>query len=97
VGSPQGQEGAELAALKGLTVPVRLTGPFEAIAWQVQWSAVAAAAFENRIRGKLAEQLGVKPVPQPSGAAAGTTGPAASAPPRSDKDKLREQFKKLFK
>ncbi|HSW26012.1 MAG TPA: AsmA family protein [Burkholderiaceae bacterium] len=97
VETSKGQEGADLAALKGLTVPVRLTGPFEAIDWQVQWSAVAAAVIESRMRGKLAEQIGIKPTPRPAGAAAGTAGPAASAPPRSDKDKLRDQFKRLLK
>jgi AsmA protein len=89
-GAPTGQDGADLAALKGVTVPVRLSGPFDAIGWKIEWSGVAAKALENQLKDKLAERLGVKPVPQPG---------AASAPqqPQSDKDKLRDQLKRIFK
>ncbi len=84
-----GQGGAELAALKGLTVPVRLTGPFEAIDWKVQWSAVAAGALQNKVEDKLKEKLGGKlglPAAEPG----------ASAP--KPKDVLKEKLLKgLFK
>jgi AsmA protein len=90
VDTSKGQEGAELAALKGLTVPVLLSGPFEAIDWKIQWSHVAAAALENRLKDKLAEKLGGK-----LGAPAASGG-AASAP-QSSKDKLRDRLKGLIK
>jgi AsmA protein len=97
VETSKGQEGAELAALKGLTVPVRLSGPFEAIDYKIQWSQVAAAAVEKKLKDKLSEKLGSKlgmPAPgSPSG--------AASAPqqqqPQSSKDKLRDKLKGLLK
>ncbi|MFT3664736.1 AsmA family protein [Piscinibacter sp.] len=80
-----GQGGAELAALRGLTVPVRLTGPFDAIDWKVQWSAVAAGALQNKVEDKLKEKLGIKPAE-----------PGASAP--KPKDVLKEKLLKgLFK
>ena len=82
----KGQDGAELAALKGLTVPVRLTGPFDAIGWQIQWSAVAAGAVRNQLEGKLKERLGLK-----APAAAG------SAPAPTPQDKLKDKLKGLFK
>ncbi len=74
-----GQGGAELAALKGVTVPVRLTGPFEAIDWNIRWSAVAAGAVRNKLEDKLKERLGVQPA-----------APGASAPKTRDalKNKL---------
>jgi len=97
IGAPTGQDGAELAALKGVTVPVVLSGPFDSIGWRIQWSAVAAKVLESQLKDKLAERLGIKPVPAPAGAAAGTASPAASAPPRSDKDKLRDRLKGLLK
>lgn len=81
----KGQDGADLAALKGLTVPVRLTGPFEAIDWQIQWSGVATALVRSQLEEKLKERLGIKP-----------PGPSASAP-SSPKDALRETLKGLFK
>lgn len=88
-GSAAGQGGAELAALKGLTVPVRLTGPFEAIDWKVQWSAVAAGALQNKVEDKLKEKLGEKLGIAPAE-------PGASAP--KPKDVLKEKLLKgLFK
>jgi AsmA protein len=80
-----GQDGADLAALRGVTVPVKLSGPFEAIDWNVQWSGVAAAALENKLKDKLAEKLGlVKPAEAQA---------AASAPAKSTEDKLKEKLK----
>ena len=83
-----GQGGADLAALKGVTVPVRLAGPFEAIEWKIEWSAVAAGAIRNQVEDKLKERLGLK---VPGAADAG-----ASAP--KPKDQLKEKLLKgLFK
>jgi len=84
-GTAQGQDSGELSALKGVTVPVRLTGPFEAMDWKIEWSGVAAAAIESKLKDKLSERLGVKP-----------SDAAASAPKPKDvlKDKL---LKGLFK
>lgn len=100
----KGQDGAELAALRGLTVPVHLTGPFEAMDWQIRWSAIAAQALKTEVgskveaqaKDKLREKLGL------GSAASGATGSAsggASAPRLEDaaKDKLKEKFKGLFK
>ncbi len=89
IGSATGQDGAELAALRGVTVPVQLSGPFEAIDWKVQWSAVAAAAVENKIKDKLAEKLGVR--------LGGAVPAGAASAPADPKDKLREKLKGLFK
>jgi AsmA protein len=57
IGSAAGQDGAELAALKGVTVPVHLTGPFDAMDWKIQWSGVAAAAVQNKVKEKLRDKL----------------------------------------
>ena len=93
VAAPAGQDGSELAALRGVTVPVLLSGPFEAIDWKIQWSGVAAAAIENKLKDKLAEKLGAKlgVVPAPGSAA---SSPAA---PTNAKDQLKERLKGLFK
>lgn len=78
-----GQDGAELAVLKGLTVPVRLTGPFEAVDWKIQWSAVAAGVAKNQLEDKLKDKLGIK---APAG--------SASAPAQKPKDALKEKLLK---
>lgn len=83
--TPAGQDGADLAALKGVTVPVRLTGPLEAVDWRIQWSAVAADVAKGRLEEKLKEKLGV-------------AAPAAGASQPSPKQQLKEKLLKgLFK
>jgi AsmA protein len=47
VSTLQGQDGKELQALKGVTIPVRLSGPFDAIGWRIDFQSVA---------GELAKQ-----------------------------------------
>ena len=79
-----GQGGAELAALKGLTVPVRLSGPFEALDWKIEWSAVVAGAVTAQLKDKLGEQLGLK-------------SPAAAASSVSPRDALKNRLKGLLK
>ena len=83
----KGQDGADLAALRGLTVPVQLTGPFEAIDWKIQWSGVATALVRNQLEDKLKERLGIKP----------PANPAQPGQAPSNKDALRNALKGLFK
>ncbi len=90
----KGQDGADLAALKGLTIPVKLSGPFDAVDWNIQWSAVAAGAVKTQLEGKLKDKLGL-------------TGPAASGVSTQEqlqdkakeaaKDKVKDKLKGLFK
>lgn len=56
VATTEGQGGAELAALKGISVPVRLSGPFDNLAYQVDYGAVAAELAKTRAGEKLKEQ-----------------------------------------
>jgi AsmA protein len=85
--NPTGQDGAELAALRGVTVPVQLSGPFDAIDWKVQWSGVAASVVENKLKDKLAERLGLS---RPNEAAPGASAPA---PAQKPEDKLKEKLR----
>ena len=87
-----GQDGAELAALRGVTVPVRLSGPFDAIDWNVQWSGVAAAAVETKLREKLAERLGLGKPDEGDAPVAGASAPAS----RRAEDRLKEKLKGLL-
>jgi AsmA protein len=91
----KGQDGADLGALKGLTVPVRLTGPLDAIEWKIQWSAVAGDAVKNKLEDKLKERLGLKaPASAASGAAAGASAPTVK---EQAKDAVKNKLKGLFK
>ena len=81
----QGQGGTELAALRGLTIPVHLAGPLDAVDWRIEWSAVAAGALQRRLEDRLRERLGAA---APAG--------AASAPARP-RDALKDALKGLIK
>jgi AsmA protein len=91
----EGQGGAELAALRGVTVPVQLVGPFESVDYRIQWSAVAADMVGKRARDAVADKA--------KGALGGVLGglgkaapvdKAASAPAK--KDRLEDGLNKLF-
>jgi AsmA protein len=64
VATTQGQGGADLAQLSGLTVPVRLHGPFDAMAYDVDYSGAATEFAKSKagekIKDKLSERLGLK-------------------------------------
>ena len=85
-----GQGGTGLEALRGIEVPVALSGPFDAIDWKIQWSGVAEAAMRNKLQEKLAGSIGAKLGAPPSSAN------AASAPTQP-KDVLKDTLKGLFK
>jgi AsmA protein len=55
VSNLQGQGGPELQALKGLTVPVRLTGPFTAIGWRIDFAGIASALAKQKLDEKKEE------------------------------------------
>lgn len=64
VGTLEGQEGRELAALKGVTIPVRIRGPFDRLAYTLDFAGIAEGAVKAKveekkeeIRGKAQEEL----------------------------------------
>jgi AsmA protein len=85
----KGQDGSDLAALRGLTIPVKLSGPLDAIDWNIQWSAVAVGALKNRAESKLKNMLGM--------AAGAASSPESQAHREQARDRLREKLKGLVK
>ena len=107
IGSPAGQGAAEMAALKGVTVPVKVYGPLDAMKYDIQYGAIAAAAVQEKaksaVEDKLKGLLGGKKADAPAQApAAGTpaAGPAPAAAqaqkPQSAEDKAKEKLRGLF-
>jgi len=85
------RESAEwLAALRGVTVPVQLSGPFDAIEWKIRWSGVAASAAGSTLRELIRRELGGTKDKAPAPA------DAASAP-AAPLDKLRQRLEGLLK
>lgn len=102
-GSTEGQGGADLALLKGVTVPVQLVGPFEAVDYKVQWSAVSAEVLSGAARGALGDRakgvlgglLGGSAAP--ASAASGASAPSAKEQTKDKaKEKAKDELKKLF-
>jgi AsmA protein len=60
VGTAKGQGGGERAELRGITVPVRVVGPFDALKYEVDYRSVATEALKSQTTKKLEEQLGGK-------------------------------------
>ena len=85
VATTKGQGGSDLAQLSGLTVPVHLVGPFDALKYQVDYSAAATQFAKSkageRIRSAIEERLGIAKPPAggeqaaPSGQGSSGTNP----------------------
>jgi AsmA protein len=91
IATPKGQDAGDLGMLKGLTVPVKLSGPFEAVDWSIQWSAVAAGALKNELKDRLGEALGNRlGVPGAEGAA------SSPAPAKRPEDLVKDRLKGVF-
>jgi AsmA protein len=57
VATTQGQGGEDLERLRGLTIPVRLTGTFDDLRYDVNYRAVAGDAAKSRLGEKVKERL----------------------------------------
>lgn len=55
VSTLQGQGGPELQALKGLTVPVKLAGPFNAVGWRIDFAGMAGELAKQKLDEKKEE------------------------------------------
>ncbi|BAN34382.1 AsmA family protein [Sulfuricella denitrificans skB26] len=55
VASLEGQGGKELSALKGMTVPVRITGPFTGLKYSLDFNAMASEAVKQKVEQKKEE------------------------------------------
>jgi len=58
VATAEGQGGRERDRLAGLTVPVRLSGPFDDLKYEVDYRAMAGAAAKSQVGEKIKERLG---------------------------------------
>ena len=108
VTSGAGQGGKEAADLKGLTVPVRVSGPFTALRYKLEFGSVLSDsakqqfeekkdAIKEKLEDKLRSKLLGKPAEQSAPSAAGGQQPDQPPPVEpTPQDKLKEKLKKLF-
>jgi AsmA protein len=57
VATAKGQGGADLDHLAGLTVPVKLTGPFDAPKYEIDYRSLASDAVKAKAKEKVREKL----------------------------------------
>jgi AsmA protein len=102
VGSLAGQGGKELGELKGLTVPVRVSGPYDQLKYKVEFSQMLGGASKEQLesakemaKGALKSQLKDLMGGQKEAAPGGQAQPAAPAKP--SEDELKQKLKGLFK
>ena len=57
VASAKGQGGADLEHLAGLTIPVKLTGPFDAPKYEIDYGALAGDAAKAKVKEKAKEKV----------------------------------------
>lgn len=104
VGTASGQGGADLAELRGLTVPVRVSGPFDALKYKLEFGSAIAdtgrqqleqktEALKERVEDKLRERL-LGPKTEPDAAAPGEEPPPDAAQPQA---KPEEELKKRLR
>lgn len=97
VATSKGQGGREADDLKGVTVPVRVTGPLGAPSYKLDFSAMVTDAakqkLEQAVKGRLEERLGgVAGKGQPPAAA-----PGAAKEPAKSGDKLRDGLRSIIR
>lgn len=57
VGSVTGQDGRALTDLRGVTVPVRLSGPFDQLSYSIDWGGVARETLKSRLADDVKRRL----------------------------------------
>jgi AsmA protein len=57
VGTLKGQDGRDINELRGVTVPVKLSGPFDKISYSIDWGAAAQEALKSRATEQVKEKL----------------------------------------
>jgi AsmA protein len=100
VASAAGQQGRY--DLSGVTVPVRIHGPLDALRYEVDYGGLLTDSVKQRLadslKERLDERLGAKPAdPGAKGGAQGETQGGAAPAPASPADQARDQLRERLK
>ena len=111
VASSGGQGGKDLGDLKGLTIPVRASGPFIALKYKLEFGSVLSdsarqqleekkdslkSKIEDKLKSKLLGAPGEEAKPAEPGTDSAPAEGAPAAPPQKPEDALKQKLKKLF-
>lgn len=95
VGTSKGQGGKSIEELRGIPVPIQLTGPFSNIEWDYKWS-VITRAIKEKLKKQAKEKVGDK-VEAKKEAAKQKLDEKKEEKKEEIKEKAKEKLKKLFK
>lgn len=87
VNAPVGEFSKELLDLKGTTVPVRISGPFKQLGYQVQWKEIGSKAVKDAVQDGLLDLLSNQ-LSQDKESPPAPAGPIP-APPRKPMDPVK--------
>lgn len=100
VATSKGQDGRATSDLKGITVPVRATGPLAAPSFGLDFNAMLTDTVkqqaEEKIKGKLESLLGGKKDAAAAAPGAPAAKPGAAEAPKSNRDAAKDALKGLF-
>ncbi len=86
VNTKTGQNGKDLSELQGVAVPIRVSGPFDKLGYQVQWKEIGSKAVKEAVKGGLIDLLSNQAAkPAQGGAPAG----AGQAAPKKQVDPVK--------
>jgi AsmA protein len=88
VASASGQGGKDLGDLRGLTVPVRLSGPYDALKYRIDFGAMVGEAAKEKAKEAVKDAISQR---------LGLGGAKADAQKPDPKDQVRDALKGLFK
>ncbi|NLC35585.1 MAG: hypothetical protein GX772_03930, partial [Alcaligenaceae bacterium] len=89
----------DLRALRGVKVPMRVTGSFDNLSYQVQWQDIAGAAVRGAVKSGLLELLGNQlenSIQAPAAPDSSTPAPAAPAPAKDPVRSIGDALKGLL-
>lgn len=99
VGTSGGQDAKDLAQLKGVTIPVKVFGPLDAVKYEIQYAAMAGSVVSDKAKSAVEDKLkGALGIKKPDQAAQPPAAGQAQQPPapKSAEDKAKEKLKGLF-
>jgi len=97
VGTMAGQGGKELGELKGFTVPVRLSGPYTAMKYKVEFSQMVAGKEQLEAAKTTAKEIAKKELEKLLGGKPAGDEAQQAAPSKKPEEQVKEKLKGLFR
>jgi AsmA protein len=95
VNTKTGQNGKDVSELQGVAVPIRVSGPFDKLRYQVQWKEIGSKAVKDAVKGGLIDLLSNQ-IAKPPESGAPSPGQAAPKKPVDPVKSIGDALKGLL-